>query len=680
MGERLKRRSSPAARLSGGNTFASLRLSKRVIVEPDGSTRLKPSSCSVGWTIGRPGRSTGACWAFVRRVVGFCVAFLAFVPVLARGAAVESNLGNVLAPELEHPATKISREIVADRFKDALDLFALGRTDAAIYALQQLSADDPTNVAVLLKLSELAIATKNWAYAINVLDKAAKLKPRDIPTRQVLMDIYKAYQMPVQEIHVGREILALDPRNLRALRRMASLYRDLDMPNEETDIRFELADLEPGNEANLRTLAHLLWESGEPWEEVVVHKKLVAKYPGKTRYLRRLAVLYGDEKIKDWFNQLQTVEKVPGWKKDPTMAPIHKRAVKTYRKDLRVLDVLDSTNRVATEKAQEFKTDQIFLEESYMFRPLRKQRDHGVWARTIHTDYRGQNELAGKRTIDEYSFQGRSKIYTERGRNTLLLGLGATHVSVGGSLWSRDGEELSVTDYPFLENRPYGGTNISALADFVRMQRPRLELRATLLTEVMEELDAQVRGIQRSTAAMEAVYFFSDSTHVSIRNELWCISDGNRFKNSQFSIERYLLGTRPIHDFRGHRSGFILMPPSSSLKVRYQFDYKDHLKDSPYYQAYQNEIEKELRVTGELRLSPKLFLLAEGVKAKGNHTLSKVAGYRAGIGYRDRYKENEILLEYSDLTDKVNETSQLNATLRGVSAFKHVQLSGRWHF
>jgi tetratricopeptide (TPR) repeat protein len=531
-----------------------------------------------------------------------------------------------------------------------------------------------------MKLGEMAISSKNWAYSIEVLKKAAELKPTDVPTRILLMDIYKAYQMPIQEIMAGREILALEPKNSLVLQRMAELYHDQDLPDDEVDVRSRLVEVKPRDYANMVVLAHLHWKIGQPWEEITVMRQLAREYPDKQEHLRRLAALYGDETVLDRFNQLKTLKLIPEYKRDPVTKKMRREAVGAYRKELKLFNPLKSILRVARDKSPEFHSTSNYEEALYMVHPIERERNRGVWVRHIHTNYKGVDQLRGTKKIDDVGWQLRQTTESRKGRNQLTLGVGATHIMVGGTLASATGEALSVTDFPFLEARPYGGTEPTALVEFQRELTNRLTLKSQLLHDLMEDLDAQVRMMSRTCSNTELAYQFLDSTRLSALHELWSISDGNTYHDARFTVERYVLGKSPVHDHKGHRTSFFKVPPTSFLAFKGQSDWMDHRKTSPFYQSYKSENQYELSLIAEVLVKPRLFLRGEALYAEGTQTLKWKKGYDLGVGYRDRDTGNEVLLQYQSMQDTVREDSQANVTLLGLSDVRHVQLTGKWHF
>jgi len=564
------------------------------------------------------------------------------------------------------------------RYADALALFQAGKSDAAIYKLQTIVSDSPDDADVYKKLAEMAVENKNWAYAIQTLAEVARIRPEDVVVRRVLMSIFAAYQMPVEELQVGREVLAREPRNKEVLTRLAYVCHDQSLFDDETMLRSRLAELEPGNYENLRALALLHCRSNRPDEEISVLRRILKQWPDKREHRIRLAAVYGS--VNDRFSQLEVVRALPDAHHDPVARSMKKEAVKTLRKEQKVWPVTEPIIRIERERYREFSLDRSFSESLTMFPSLTKNRDRGVWSHYDHVTYRGLNELSGKANIDTYELQARQIQWWDQERSRLTVGLGLAHVGVSSLFAPRFDPDLSPIDFPFLEKTPFGGTTPTGSVRFERRLRSRLTGSTWLLREVMPDIDALVRMVCRNSVGAAATYLWPDQTTMHLQYELSDITDNNTYQNAQFSVERVLWGTGPEHNYAGHRMGFFSSPPTSHLSFKYQCDYMDHSSPSRLYQIYRDEVQNEFSLIGELKVGQRMFLKAEGLYAKGNRVLLNKSTGRYGIGYRDPEDGNEIILQYGLTRDSVAETSQINQTLTGDSRLEEYQLMGRWHF
>ncbi len=564
------------------------------------------------------------------------------------------------------------------RFVMAQELFRKGRTGAAIYMLQQLSASEPENVKVLLKLAEMAILAKNRAYAVQVVRKASKLLPEDVPIRLLAMDLYDAFQNPLKEIIVGREILALEPAHLPTLRRLADLYGKQDLSDLEAQTRATLLDLEPDNYENAQALATLERKTGKVWEEVNTQRHLVARFPEKRKHQMRLAYLYGS--LGNRFEQLRTLDAIPGVDDDPVARGLRREGSRALRSQIPIQDSADAVLFRELDTSREFQALSTGFEANYSHRRLRDRVDQGLWLNLKDLDYTGTSLLTGTRQVRNLDWQYRRLHEWDGTRSQLLLGLGASHVSVGGSLLSRTGAVLDPADFPFLEARQFGGDTLTARAELQRSLKEGLELRGWIAREPMDDLDAQVRLVTRFVTAGSLEYQWPDSTSAKLAYQRWAISDDNTRQNVQLILHRILWGSDPVHDLDGTRVRFLRTPPGNHLSLTYQADWLDHDRASRLYQSYDNELDQDLRLTGELELPASKFLRIEGALGRGNKVLDSKSELGFGVGYRDAADGKEIVLQYVTASNEVRSGTQANLTLIGLSKVERLQLTGNWSF
>jgi len=572
------------------------------------------------------------------------------------------------------PATRNAKDT---RFEDALELYKAGQAPAAIYMLQQLAKDHPSDSKVYLKLAEMAVEQKNWAYGIQTLAQAARCRPDDIVVRQVLMSIYAAYQMPIEEIMVGKEILAVQPRNKKIIRRLVALCFKQNLFEDEALMRSKLHDLDPGDYENMLLLADLYCRTGKVVEEINTLRSILKRWPDRREHRIRLAALYGE--TSDHYNELDILKTLPAGRRDPVARKMKRKAVALHRLDQKILNMYEPTLHVLREESPEVHISRSGSESVTVLTSLSKYQDFGLWLRYDHLDYTGTNLLLGTRKIDSYDWQFRRITEWDRERSKLTLGLGMSHVGVGGSLVSRYGIGLNPADFPFMEDREFGGSTPIAKILYETRIRPRLTLQGWILREIMPDVDAQVRMVVKHEAGGNATYSWFDNTRAALNYAIYESSDDNTSQNARFSLERVFLGKLPEHDLGGHRSGFSESTPSSCVLLKYQADYLDTRRRSNLYQYYPDEIEHEVSAVGEVRLSRFLFFKGEEVWATGNNVLLAKWATNLDLGWRDRQNNNELSLRYGWTLTRVN-SSTTNQTLQGETKIKELQLVGRWNF
>lgn len=565
-----------------------------------------------------------------------------------------------------------------ERYQDAITLFDAGKTSAAIYLLQQVEKDDPTNIKVLLKLGEMAISAKNWAYAIQVLRQASKVREQDTETRLLLMDVYRAYQMPIQEIMVGREVINLDPENVTALENLAFLYHDQDMPAEEIRTRERLFEVDPDDLENMTRLVYLYWKTGNIWEQIPILRVILKLQPDRHDDWMRLAAAYGAS--GDRFNQINTLDEAKAH--GVNVGDMLGQAAGLHRKTLKIFPRLLGAGIFERDDASDVRTNRFVGEIARMFPRLRQEWDWGASLRQSHLNYSGKDVLQGTRNVDVTDFQFRTSIWTNGTRNRFDLVGGVAKVWVGGTLTVKSNvvSPPTIDDFPFLEDRIYGGTAVTGGGIFSHQLNNQLDLKFWVNHNLMEDIDALVRLVKRTQVGGGIIYTWRDESQLQFQYEQWRISDQNNVRNARVELHRYLWGKDPIYDFRGHRVGFLGDPPTQSLSVRYRADWLDYSSASNLYQIYSNEVSNTLDIIGEAAFSRKWFVQLSGTAGIGNKTLKSLYGSSVGVGYRDPDNENEITIQYNFIRDEVGQASQFNQALVGPSTFTGLQFALRWHF
>jgi len=174
----------------------------------------------------------------------------------------------------------------------ARELYKAGIYQSAILSYQNAIKLDPKTEIARLELGKIALETKNWAYAIRMLSELAALRPNDLETRRVLMEIYYTYEEPLLEMKTAYELLALSPSDTALLRRIANLYQMHEMHDEEIKILEQSSQLAPRKPEILEKLASLYTLRKNEKKEVETYERLLKLQPDNTMIMKRLARLY----------------------------------------------------------------------------------------------------------------------------------------------------------------------------------------------------------------------------------------------------------------------------------------------------------------------------------------------------------------------------------------------------
>jgi len=566
------------------------------------------------------------------------------------------------------------------RFDDALLLHNSGSTDAAIYLLQQVQHDYPNDTRVLFKLGEMAIAGKNWAYAIEVLRRAADLLPKDVQARLVLMDVFRAYQMPIQEIKAGQEILAIDPRHVDALKRLCHLYEEQGMPDDEEAARRTLADLEPENHDNLLRLASALEKRGLLWEATVYRERLAKKAPADTTANASVARLHGLDgnrvaELKQW----ERVRRLPGGNTPDTRAA-YRRAYRIHKRDLRLFDPWDAETFAYQSVGP---VDKIrFFDHRTGYRKLFVTSGAEVG---MSAHYRDQTYIplttviSGDRHITSSGALLEYRRKTKGDRKSLRARAGYEGVNVSGNTVVLDPENADSVTFPFVENRKFGGVTPVGDVEYDQLINRHFGVRAVGLRHVVEDLDAYVRMLTTSGAGLGLNYTWDDGTRVEALHQRDHYSDGNNRGYSLFQFSYPLLMSYPIHSRKGHRTGYLFPVPDHQVRLEYRLENYtfDHL--SPLYESFSSDLRHTAILSGQHHLGGRLYLYEEGLLESGQ-IVQRQRGARVGFMYENPDTHDQASLLYEALSEKVLEGSQLNANLAGNSRVQGVHLTVTWHF
>lgn len=622
-------------------------------------------------------------WRQPRRLLGVaCVLVTLILLAWASPPAHAGESGRPVPTTDEKTGAKGTGEAPASdpRYEDAQRLYKAGKSEAAIYLLQQVQKDYPNDTRILFKLGEMAIASKNWAYAIEVLRRAADLRPQDVQARLVLMDVYKAYQMPIQEIKAGREILQIDPRQKQALFRLSQLYEEQAMGEDEERTRRTLADVSPDDYANLKRLASMLESEGQLWEATLYYEKIVERFPRNKEDAAALARLYGlDGDRYHEFRQWDRTRRMPG----PGGAPLttaYRHAYYTHKRDLRMFDPweLEANYQTAVSNVDKVPYLDVNLGYHRLF-----ITENGQLGLTGH--YRDQTwqplttAVSGNRNVTS---NGVLLDYTHRwggDRTIVRMRGGYESVAVGGNSLIVNPAEADTTTFPFTEQRKYGGTIL--VGDVTLDHRFNRNFGARLFVHHLpiEDIEAYSRMLSRTGGGVALNYNWPDGTFVEGMFQKDGYSDGNNRNYATFNLSYPIFISGPIRDRQGHRRGYLFPVPDHQVRIDYRFENLSFTRVSNLYESFPSDNRHTVILSGQHRLGGRLHLYEEGLWETGQVVQSQL-GFKAGFVYEDPDNLNRVMLLYHSTSERVREGSQINPGLQGGSRVTGVELKAVWHF
>lgn len=621
-------------------------------------------------------------WLSIAATVTFC--FLS-----GAGWAQEGRPTEVTPVEAGAVPT-ISPEESERRMQDAMVLFEKGKTDAAIYMLQQVEKADPTNYKVLFKLGEMAIGAKNWAYSIEVLRKASFLRPDDIEVRLILMDIYKAYQMPIQAIVVGKEIIAIDPRHVVATRRLADLYHEQAMQEDEIKMRQQLRRLAPDDYQNLKRLAVILDENAQLWESARIYEQVRKYHPNKLDDMQRLAAIY--HTLGESFREGQVLDHIAargggrGWMDSPNEINL--------RQENRIYDPFRAAVMFKVEDEPTMDIYTVEPKTSYTRLRVRSSVDFGAAAKYSYINHQGESPLlSGTMEINSTSVM-LSAIQNWSGQDYVLAAsAGFLHDDVSGRLiagMAPNGTPVTAADFPFLADptfNSYGGTIPIAKVNFTARPGLFTTYSATYKHGLVEDISARLLLFEYDQLSLKVAYESNDKTLLQVEVDNFFIEDGNYRFHTKLGGYYNLWADEPMYDYRGSRQGYFRQPPASFVRLGYEFelfvDKRQALND--VYETFQNP---EYRNKGVLisqalvkEFGPDDQLL---FNVKLSYGVGRTLVYRreaiARLFYFNPNSENEFGLSYGYQDDDSINTFADNLQIGGLTNTHTVKIYMNWRF
>ena len=613
-----------------------------------------------------------------------CLNLMASEQSFSKGEVYPSSV----EPTQHHVTTqRVSPEQAKNRIKDARLLFERGKSDAAIFMLQELSKADPDNYEVLLELGRIAVGAKNWAYSIQVFRQASLMRPKDIEVRMILMDVYKAYQMPIQEIIVCKEIVALDKKHILATERLADLYYEQAMLEDEVIVRQKLKRLKPDDYSNLKKLATLFDKNAQSWEAAKVYEQIRKRYPNKLNDMQRLAAIY--DKLGESFRESEVLDQIKQQGGDGGWMVSH--AEQVLRRQNNIRDPFAASATFKVEKEPTMKIYSAQQQTAYTRVRVRSSVDVGIKAQYEHLNYNGIGLLDGNTRINSGSVE-LSAIQNWSGLDyTLAASLGFLHDDVSGALVARGNANLSQEDFPFLLDpsfNSYGGTIPIGSLKFKAQPGLHNTYTASYKHGMMkQDLDARLDQIQHDTLSFGASYQTNDDTLFNLQLDNAFISDGN-FRFHAMTNGYYNLWTdSATYDYQGRRQGRISDSQASFIRLGYEFNYFiDHRQANG--QKYETFTHSEYRYKGIMMGQTEIMNFGANDQLLFNLKLAYGAGRTqkfvreadARIFYYKPNTSNEFGLSYGYEDEESTNQTEQNQRIGGRSSTHALSLYTKWNF
>jgi tetratricopeptide (TPR) repeat protein len=121
------------------------------------------------------------------------------------------------------------------------ELYKKGFTESAIVHYRRAIELNPQLVVAYEELGKILLDNQNQAYAITVYSKLAELQPERPQWKEILSDLYVAYDMPREAVKANEDLLAMRPDDQPLMRKLAQLYKKNGLTDEEAKMLARLA-------------------------------------------------------------------------------------------------------------------------------------------------------------------------------------------------------------------------------------------------------------------------------------------------------------------------------------------------------------------------------------------------------------------------------------------------------
>ncbi len=504
--------------------------------------------------------------------------------------------------------------LIDKELAEARVLFDMERSEAAIYKLQQLQKRYPRDASILQRLCEMAIASKNWAYAIVVLEKLAAVKPRDVGVRVILMDVYRAYQMPIQEIKTAMDIIDIDPDDAATLERLAKLFHGENMFREEERVRIMLDEHEPLDAANLEKLAVFYAEEGDVREELVIRERIHALAPHNIPNSTRLIYLYGVD--KEAYQKLLLLREVLGVVTPPPheLTAEYQATFTAYKKSLLLFDVVGTTTSAQYKDTFD---DRLFtLAENFCYTLTSLESVSTVKLNIIYTHLfdipkdpeKDQPYHAGKVTTQMLVTAATPD---QKVNFSAVFGLENILVYDAGS---SDHYSDPVTDRLTIPWNDTYKTFPTAGLDFDAQIVRHLFLHASCHSVLFEEIESYNDPLRDNDAGAGLGLLLPDGTSLTGEYELHWIWNVLLRSRVTAGLAFVIFSSDALYDYHGARVGYVKEIPATQLEFSYDFELLTDTDRIPFYtdETFTHTHVVDLTFKQRLSESVALNITAEG--------------------------------------------------------------------
>lgn len=181
------------------------------------------------------------------------------------------------------PPAPSSQQQALDELSQGRELFKKGFTESAIVHYRKAIELDPQLIPAYEELGKILLDTQNQAFAITIYSKLAELQPEKAQWKEILADLYVAYDMPREAVKANEDLLLQRPTDVTLMRKLVELYKKSGLTEEEARMLQRLATT-TGEAKDYYQAGEALNAVGQAKAASECYQAAVAKEPGNLDY------------------------------------------------------------------------------------------------------------------------------------------------------------------------------------------------------------------------------------------------------------------------------------------------------------------------------------------------------------------------------------------------------------
>lgn len=181
------------------------------------------------------------CNRFFLSVGLLCAVALPQLPAAAEEPTPVAQSTPAAAATPEAPPPLLDRDEAQKQLAEGRELARKGFMESAIVSYRRAIELDPDLVPAYEELGRILLDTRNQAYAITIYSKLERLQPENAKWKEILIDLYGAYDMPLEGTRVAEDLLTMRGGDVALMRRLATLYKNNGLALEQAQMLRRIA-------------------------------------------------------------------------------------------------------------------------------------------------------------------------------------------------------------------------------------------------------------------------------------------------------------------------------------------------------------------------------------------------------------------------------------------------------